>query len=47
VSVSSDGRREWFVLASHEPAADAVRETLEDGFGVTAASVLVADPAGV
>ncbi|MEF8852956.1 MAG: hypothetical protein V5A28_11130 [Haloarculaceae archaeon] len=36
----------WLVLAGHEPAPDAVRETLEDGFGVMAASVLVVDPAG-
>jgi hypothetical protein len=35
----------WLVVADHEPDAEAVRETLEDGFAVMSASVLVVDPA--
>ncbi|MFB6195838.1 MAG: hypothetical protein ABEI80_06680 [Haloplanus sp.] len=35
----------WLVLEDHEPAVDAVRETLEDGFAVMDASVLVVDRA--
>ena len=35
----------WFVLDAHAPDPAAVEETLEDGFAVMAASVLVAEPA--
>ncbi|MFB6141118.1 MAG: hypothetical protein ABEJ26_11875 [Halosimplex sp.] len=35
----------WVVLSDHAPERDAVGETLEDGFGIMDADVLVADPA--
>lgn len=33
----------WLVLPDHDPDAEAVRETLEDGFGIMDATVLVAE----
>jgi len=36
----------WLVLAHSDPDPDRVRDTLEDGFGVMDATVLLADPAG-
>lgn len=35
----------WLVLADHEPEADAVAETLDDGFGIMDAAVLVTETA--
>jgi len=35
----------WLVLADHAPEPDAVQETLENGFAVMDASVLVTEPA--
>ncbi|WP_459194103.1 hypothetical protein [Halosimplex sp. J119] len=35
----------WLVFPDHASDADAVRETLEDGFGIMEATVLVADAA--
>jgi len=35
----------WLVIADHTPEPDAVRQTLEDGFAVMDASVLVTEAA--
>jgi hypothetical protein len=35
----------WLVLADHAPETEAVRATLEDGFAIMDASVLVSEPA--